>query len=56
MNFAFARAVTCWKAQGSEWGKVLVVEEDFPYGREEHSRFLYTAATRASSRLVLIRS
>ena len=55
MNFAFARAVTTHKAQGSEWKRVLVVEENFPFGKVEHSRWVYTAATRSSEKLVMIR-
>ena len=54
-EFAYAYAITCWKAQGSEWDKVLVLEENFPYDKETHAKFLYTACTRASEKLVLIR-
>ena len=54
-EFAFGYAITCHKAQGSEWDKVLVIEEKFPFSKEEHARWLYTAVTRASSRLVLVR-
>lgn len=55
-EFAFGYALTGWKAQGSEWDKVLVYEENFPFDREEHKKFLYTCATRASQKLVLIRN
>jgi ATP-dependent exoDNAse (exonuclease V) alpha subunit len=54
-QFAYGYAITCWKAQGSEWNKVLVIEEGFPYDKIEHQKFLYTACTRSSSKLVLIR-
>lgn len=54
-EFAFGYAVTCHKAQGSEWDKVLVLEEKFPFDKKEHSRWLYTACTRASEKLVLVR-
>lgn len=54
-EFDFAYAITCHKAQGSEWGKVLVMEENFPFDKIEHARWLYTACTRAASRLVLVR-
>ena len=54
-EFAFAYAITCHKAQGSEWDKVLVIEERFPFPKEEHARWLYTAATRASDKLVIVR-
>lgn len=55
-EFAYAYAITCHKAQGSEWEKVLVQEETFPRETEEHARWLYTAATRASEKLVIIQS
>ena len=55
-EFAFGYAITTHKAQGSEWDKVLVIEEKFPFPKEEHARWLYTAVTRASERLVLVRS
>ena len=55
LEFTYGYAITCHKAQGSEWDKVLVIEEKFPYQKEEHARWLYTAITRAASRLVLIR-
>ena len=55
-EFAFGYAITTHKAQGSEWDKVLVIEEKFPFPKEEHARWLYTAVTRAASRLVLVRS
>ena len=54
-EFAYAYAVTCHKAQGSEWDKVLVLEEQFPFDKTEHARWLYTACTRASEKLVLVR-
>ena len=54
-DFAYAYAITCHKAQGSEWDKVLVFEEWFPNITEEHRRWLYTAITRASEKLVVIK-
>lgn len=54
-EFAYAYAITCHKSQGSEWDKVLVLEESFPFDRTEHARWLYTACTRASDKLVLMR-
>jgi exodeoxyribonuclease-5 len=53
--FAYAYAITTHKAQGSEWNNVLVVEEAFPFPREDHKRWLYTACTRASEKLVVIK-
>jgi exodeoxyribonuclease-5 len=54
-EFTYGYAITCHKAQGSEWDNVLVVEEKFPFNKEEHARWLYTACTRASEKLVLVR-
>ena len=54
-TFDYGYAITGWKAQGSEWDKVLVIEENFPFNREEHKKFLYTCATRASKKLVLLK-
>lgn len=54
MEFTYAYAITCHKAQGSQWNDVLVMEEGFPFNKEEHARWLYTACTRAIDRLVLI--
>ena len=44
------------RVSGSEWDKVLVIEERFPFDREEHARWLYTAITRAAEKLVLIKA
>lgn len=54
-EFAFGYAITCHKSQGSEWDKVLVIEERFPFDKKEHARWLYTACTRAAEKLVLVR-
>lgn len=54
-EFTYGYAITCHKAQGSEWDKVLVIEEKFPFDKEEHARWLYTAATRAIDKLVIVR-
>ena len=54
-DFAYAYAITVWKAQGSEFGKVLLFEENFPFDRLEHQKYLYTGVTRASEKLVLVR-
>jgi exodeoxyribonuclease-5 len=54
-HFDYAYAITCHKAQGSEWDKVLVFEEWYPNTEEEHRRWLYTAVTRAKEKLVIVR-
>ena len=52
-RFEFAYAVTCHKAQGSEYDNVVVLDESayFEDGRE----WLYTAVTRARKQLTIIR-
>ena len=55
LEFTYGYAITCHKAQGSEWDKVLVIEEKFPFEKIEHARWLYTAVTRSSEKLVLVR-
>lgn len=54
-DFAYAYALTVWKAQGSEWDKILGFEEWHPSNAEEHKKFLYTMATRAKEKLVIVR-
>ena len=55
-EFAYGYAITTHKAQGSEWDNVLVFEERFPFDVFEHRRWLYTAVTRASKKLVIVRT
>lgn len=55
MEFTYGYAITVHKAQGSQWDKVLVIEENFPFAKEEHQRWLYTAVTRAVEKLVLVK-
>ena len=55
LEFTYGYAITCHKAQGSEWDNVLVIEEKFPFDKIEHARWLYTAVTRSSEKLVLVR-
>lgn len=54
-EFAYAYAITCHKAQGSEWNKVLVFEEWFPNVAEEHKKWLYTAITRSADKCVIVK-
>ena len=53
-RFEFAYAVTCHKAQGSEFDFVIVFDESRVFGEERH-RWLYTAITRAREKLLIIR-
>ena len=48
------QAVTCHKAQGSEFGFVVVFDESRVFG-EDRNRWLYTAITRAREKLLIIR-
>ena len=52
-RFEFAYAVTCHKAQGSEYDFVVVIDESGYF--EDGKEWLYTAGTRAKKRLVIIR-
>ena len=54
IEFNYGYGITTHRAQGSEWGKVLVLEENFPFDKVEHARWLYTAITRASEKATLI--
>ncbi len=54
LEFAYGYAITTHKAQGSQFGKVLVIEENFPFDINERSRWLYTAVTRAIDKCVII--
>ena len=51
----YGYALTGHAAQGSQWDKVLVIEENFPFSKEEHARWLYTCCTRPSEKLILVR-
>lgn len=54
-EFTYGYCITTWKAQGSEFKKVLIVEEAFPFDKKEHRQFMYTALTRASEKVVWIK-
>ena len=48
--FDYGYAITCHKAQGDEWEKVLVLEEKCDLW--EHKRWTYTAASRSKESLI----
>ena len=53
-QFNYGYAITCHKAQGSQWDYVVVIDESAIFGKDK-DRFLYTAITRAAKKLVIIR-
>jgi len=50
-QFDFGYCLTCHKAQGSEWNKVMVYDEPV----NEKSRWRYTAITRAKQNLTVVK-
>lgn len=56
MEFTYGYAITGHKSQGSEWDKVLIIEEKFPFAKDEHKRWLYTCVTRSASKVVLVKA
>lgn len=56
-EFDYGYAITCHKSQGSEFDKVIVLEEFLKSeSREDHIKWLYTAATRASKKLIIVKN
>lgn len=51
-KFEYAYAITCHLSQGSEYNSVLVYNEPI-YDKEFYKKWLYTAITRSSKRLIL---
>lgn len=53
-EFAFGYALTCHKAQGSQWRNVCVFDESYCF-RKDKWRWLYTAITRAADAVTVVR-
>lgn len=53
-HFDWGYAITCHKSQGSSYEKVFVYEEYL--NRASHKQWLYTAVTRASDKLIIVRA
>lgn len=51
-HWDFGYAITCHKAQGSEWNDVLVIDEPMKFKLWSMNRWRYTAITRAAEKLV----
>lgn len=58
-EFDYAYAITCHKSQGSQWDKVLVLDESSVFGgrndddQDIPKRWLYTAVTRAAEAVII---
>ena len=53
----YGYAITCHKAQGSQWDRVIVFEENalnWPKAQDERAKWLYTAVTRAAQKITII--
>jgi exodeoxyribonuclease-5 len=53
--FDYGYALTVHKAQGSQWNNVIVFDQSKVF-RENRSKWLYTAITRAAEKVTLLRS
>lgn len=56
-EFDWAYAITCHKAQGSEWPHVTIVDDSGAFrrrDRDDSAKWLYTAITRAQTGLTLL--
>lgn len=51
--FDYAYALTCHKAQGSQWDHVMVFDESAAF-RDDAGRWLYTALSRAAERVEIV--
>jgi exodeoxyribonuclease-5 len=54
IEFDWGYILTCHKSQGSEWPHVTVIDDSASF-REDRAKWLYTAVTRASSGLALLK-
>jgi exodeoxyribonuclease-5 len=52
-RFDFGYALTCHKAQGSQWPDVVIYDESGTF-RDDAARWLYTALTRAQDRVTVV--
>lgn len=53
-EFTYGYTLTCHKSQGSQWDDVLVFDESGAF-RESADKWLYTAITRAASKVTVVR-
>ncbi len=52
--FDYGNVITVHKSQGSEFDKVILCLENFPFDLETRRRFIYTAITRARKKLIIM--
>jgi exodeoxyribonuclease-5 len=52
-DFDYAYAITVHKAQGSQWGDVMICYDGYPYG-DDLPRWLYTGITRAVNTVTIV--
>lgn len=52
-EFTFGWAITCHKAQGSQWDSVIVFDESGAF-REHQRNWIYTAVTRAAEKVTVV--
>lgn len=52
-EFTWGWALTCHKSQGSQWGRVVIVDEGWMFKENKH-RWQYTAITRAVDSAVIL--
>jgi intein/homing endonuclease len=50
----FGWAITCHKAQGSQWKNVIVIDDGWGRLREERAKWLYTSLSRAEEGLCIL--
>lgn len=53
-SFDYGYALTCHKAQGSQWKEVCIFDESYCF-RSDKNKWLYTAITRASDSVTIVR-
>jgi exodeoxyribonuclease-5 len=51
-EFTFGYAITCHKAQGSQWDNVFIQNESYAF-KENNSKWIYTALTRAENKVIV---
>lgn len=54
-DFNYSDWISVHRFQGSQADKILIQEENFPFSREDHIKWIYTGCTRASKKLVIIK-